>query len=822
MQEAESVAARSTTGLNPTEEDETADILRARLFEKIDDTKAQETIAAYSQLWNNNREVLPVDALSPELREQFARSFPLHPKLLEMLTEKTASLSTFQRTRGMLRLLARTVTYLWKEQPPDAFAIHTHHMDPAFEPIRTEINVKLDQKHYAPAVKSDVAAVKGDEPALAQRLDGQKYPDLPPVTSYVARTIFWHTLAYGDHARGISAEQLKLSVCSPAIEPAFIEQARVGFVQESTFLDDKPGAPLRFMVEPNLTMIIRKRMSEIEASEVRSVLRAWIEKLFSRPNGEFNTIPFPAGPYDVSDEVGDERPLLVVLNYETASVPPDLRQPPPAVEELFQFKGAEQKLRDLKNNLVFVAADERGIPNMRDLVRRRLALEDLKTPAHQKELAPYQLDKVREESETLRLRIAEAILQCYRHLFYPWSSPMPGTNLPIGHTIIELSGPGDTPGNGQSQVQRCLEDQKKLLSARDTPDSPSFVRDQTGLRGRGEMTTAQMRMEYRRAPKLSILLHNTPLLTCIRTGIEQGLFIYREGTQRWGPGDMMPAIHIDDNCFVHTMEDAKKKQLWPRAEPLGVRLAANPQTINKGASAELIVTITGGIAPWKIESTEPRLNTDETSDPVHSVRVTPDQSTTWSVEVTDSRGTHARTDAIVAVREKDGGVAPPLPPAAQKTPPPADLRAEGPLMQALTEIWEKGRKAKHTGISRLTIRMFDAANTWKVHQAVSTPGGYTVACEFNAELGGDGIDEYVVSFRGRVDKANAVKTFLDPQIRAAEDKDFKSVYTLDFAKPLSLTGEDAEKLAKDLTRFGAGEAFVEAIAVQAAQAGGAQ
>lgn len=107
MQEAESVAARSTTGLNPTEEDETADILRARLFETIDDAKAKETIAAYSQLWNNNREVLPVDALSPELREQFARSFPLHPKLLEMLTEKTASLSTFQRTRGMLRLLAR-------------------------------------------------------------------------------------------------------------------------------------------------------------------------------------------------------------------------------------------------------------------------------------------------------------------------------------------------------------------------------------------------------------------------------------------------------------------------------------------------------------------------------------------------------------------------------------------------------------------------------------------------------------------------------------------------------------------------------------------
>ncbi len=95
----------------------------------------------------------------------------------------------------------------------------------------------------------------------------------PPLTSYVARTIYWHTLAYGDSARGISAEQLKLSVCSPALEPAFIEQARMQFVTESIFLDDRPGAPLRFMVEPNLTMIIRKRMNEIDPGEVRTELR---------------------------------------------------------------------------------------------------------------------------------------------------------------------------------------------------------------------------------------------------------------------------------------------------------------------------------------------------------------------------------------------------------------------------------------------------------------------------------------------------------------------------------------------------------------------
>ena len=98
----------------------------------------------------------------------------------------------------------------------------THHMDPGFEAIRTEVNVKLGQDRYAPALKSDVASVAGEPPSLAQQLDVQKYPGMVPVTSYVARTIFWHTLAYGDSATGITAEQLKLSICSPVLEPSFI------------------------------------------------------------------------------------------------------------------------------------------------------------------------------------------------------------------------------------------------------------------------------------------------------------------------------------------------------------------------------------------------------------------------------------------------------------------------------------------------------------------------------------------------------------------------------------------------------------------------
>src|ERR1019366_1912366 len=101
-------------------------------------------------------------------------------------------------------------------------------------------------------------------------------------------------------------------------------------------------------------------------------------------------VPSPAGAYEVPDEIGDGRPLLVVMNHESTAVPSDLRQTPPDIAEIFEYKGNERKNRDLKNNLVFVAADERTIPNMCDLVRRRLALGLLLKPEHQRDLADYQ------------------------------------------------------------------------------------------------------------------------------------------------------------------------------------------------------------------------------------------------------------------------------------------------------------------------------------------------------------------------------------------------------------------------------------------------
>ena len=157
MAEAESVSARKATLLNPTEDDETVQVLRRRLFERIDDAAAEPVIEEYRAIWHSQRDALASEATKAETLTGFRDSYPLHPGVMETFTSKTATLANFQRVRGMLRILGQSVSRLWELKPADATAIHLHHIDPGYEPVRQEFVTRLGQSMYVPAIRSDIA-----------------------------------------------------------------------------------------------------------------------------------------------------------------------------------------------------------------------------------------------------------------------------------------------------------------------------------------------------------------------------------------------------------------------------------------------------------------------------------------------------------------------------------------------------------------------------------------------------------------------------------------------------------------------------------------
>ncbi len=748
MAEAESVSARKATLLNPTEEDETVQVLRRRLFDSIDEAAVAPVVEAYRELWAASGDSLAGDAGRSETAETFRASYPFHPEVLETLIGKTATLGNFQRVRGMLRLLARTIAHLWEERPADATAIHLHHVDPGREPIRQEIVTRLGQSAYAPAVSNDVAAGGSERRALAQQIDAEHHGGLPPYAAYVARTVFMHTLAFNDPLKGLSPERLRYSLLCPAMDIGFVEEARRKFVAESAYLDDRPGAPMRFLAEANLRQIVRREERNVDAGEARAELNDRIREIFD--GDAFDATSFPGGPFDVPDEVGDGRPKLVVLAYDGVTVGGSVERVPELVERIYGRKGSEgSALRVLRNNLVFAVADDARAGEMRRKARLRLALRELKKPERLVDLAEHQQAKLRELEARSEQELAIAIQQCYRHVFYPSRDRVGAGDVDLAHTAIDMHSASDRPGAGQRQIARALRDLKKLRLSEDEPDSPTYVRDRTPLR-KGQMTTLALRGEFRRDPALPMLMGQDIFIRGIRRGIENGDYVYRRGDLLFGPGDPPAVIEIDEQAVVMTMAYARNKAVWPR----------ETDVVEK-------------------ESGPGREELDEGDD---------------------GSGRRGRT--------QDGdGDRPSWTPSGS-----GSFSAEGVLREALVRLWEQARAAKAETVDALVIRMFEAGDGFRLLGAVGAVSGAekTVAMTGGYETRDGG--SFELEFRGPAPDAQPVREFLDPQLRDAEAANLEVTFELAFADGLSMKGDAAEKFTERLCKFASGAAYVSATA----------
>lgn len=751
MAELESVSARKATLLSPTTDDETVQVLRRRLFASVDAEKAGMIIDAYRSLWQAQRTQLP-DFGSSDLRiEQFRAGYPLHPELIDLLCEKTATLATFQRVRGMLRLLARTIARVWQQRPRDTYAIHTHHIDVSVQAIRQEIVTRLQLDAYLPAIKADVGAVAGDQPALAQRLDAEHYAGLPPCGSYVARAVLMHTLAFNDNLKGLHVDALRYALLAPGLDTGFIDDARTRFVRQSAYLDDRPNAPLRFLTEANLTQLLRAQENHVDAAGVRAELNDRIRTIFG--GSTFNLVAFPAGSYEVTDDAGDGRPWLVVPGYEAAEVSASDVQLPDLVRRIFLFRGSGSDFRLSRNNLVFLVVDTGRREDMRRKMIRRLALDAMRTPGSLRDLPEHQQQKVQEWFRRSEQELALAIQQAYRHVFYPSATRADGVDVDLAHSVIEVQAASDSPGAGQSQVVRALTDNRKLRLPQDEPDSPTYIRDRTPLR-KGEITTAALREEFRRNVRLPMLTGNDVFLRGIRNGIETGDFVYRCGELLCGRGDPWTDIRIDEQALVMTAARAEELRLWPRRPP-----EPPPQTRND----------TGG----------------------NGVLLPEEKS---------GGGTTTGGDRVEPVSPS------PSP------PPSGPLSVEGVLREALVQLWEQARARRFVLIRSLTLRLFDVVDAFRLVGLAGTVPRADRRVKLDGSYVTTAGSECQIEFGGSLEDVKPLRDFLEPQLRAAAERDVRVELALTFTDGLPLAGDAPEQLTGLLTRAGSGAAHVTATA----------
>jgi hypothetical protein len=759
------VSGRKATILNPTSDDETAAVLKRRLFERVD--VPQDTIDAYCQLWTQYRDRIDAGHQGAEARTALAASYPFHPDLLDTLTGKTATLADFQRVRGMLRILAKTVANVWAKRPKDAAMIHTHHVDLGEEGIRREFTTRLNQSQYDSAILNDIDG-KAGRAALAVSIDADRFGGLLPYASYVARTIFVHTMAYNNELRGLTPAHLRYSVLSPDADLSFVSDAEAAFIQGSAYLDDRPGAPLRFNAEANLTQIIAREERNVEADALRVEADSRIKDIFGG-NGSFESIPFPAGAFDVPDDIGEGKPRLAIVHHQALSIGNVVDEVPELIATIYQRKGQDGGgLRQLRNNLVFLVADDRHVPHLTATVSRHLALQELKRPDRLNELADHQKAQVIELARRSESDIAIAVQQCYRHLFYPSRTALGGGTISLDLATIDQHSASERPGSGQTQIVRQLSEINKLRTPEDQPDLPQFVRDRTPLKRNGQMTAADLRAEFRRDPSLPMHVGDDPFRKLVMKGINDGVFVYQREGLTAGKGDPVPSIVIDGSSIISTADYARDHGIFPRPpktpEPTG----------DTSGSA------TDGTGSFDTPAGAP------SSGGVVAEPGVPFGGQPGAGQTGDASGT--------------------------STASPRFFSGEGVLKDALATVFQRARAAKVEKVTTLALTPFEVGHFYMLLNVVESVPGATKKANATIEFETAAQSIVTMTIEGAVSDAKQTREYVEPQLRAATEKNVTASIQLEFADGLALSGDEPEKIIERLTKFGTSAAFVEVTA----------
>ena len=134
------------------------------------------------------------------------------------------------------------------------------------------------------------------------------------------------------------------------------------------------------------------------------------------------------------------------------------------------------------------------------------------------------------------------------------------------------------------------------------------------------------------------------------------------------------------------------------------------------------------------------------------------------------------------------------------------------MREALVRLWEQARGKSVEKLGHLHIRLFEAADAFRLLSVVGaiSEATKTVTIEGGYETQDGG--SFELNFSGPVADAQPVREFLEPQLRAAAATELRAAFALTFPDGLPLQGDAPEKLTERLCKFASGAAYVSATA----------
>ncbi len=484
FQQLQRVSGRVEKIYTPVQENEITQVIRCRLFSAVDKKAAAKEIAAFMD-YAGRESLLPAGVEASEYRQRFEASYPFLPDVVDVLYQRWGSFSTFQRTRGVLRLLALVVHGLKDRNLP---YIDLADFDLSNQEIRREL-LKHIGAEFDSVIAADITAPDAGSRKVSVSL-GKAYQGLR-LGERVTTATFMYSFS-GGVERGATLAEIKRNATTLENPSAVVAEAVEELKGRLFYIQNQTGKYF-FSNQANLNRLLLTRMENIQNPEITEVEAALLK-----------------------GRIKGDKLKVHIWREQTSDIPdtPDLKllvfseQDDARMRSFLEEKGSTPRVH--RNTIFFLVPMPNERTAFENLVRRHLAFAGLSADQTLK-LTPEQHKEIKDNLKRLDGDLSEGMRRLYRQLYLPART---------GWKEIDLGLPtvGDNKSLDQEVYDRLRMDGEILEKI-----APLVIKEKY-LKERDWVSTSQLYQASLKTPGETRAINQSAWDAGIAEGVRKGLF----------------------------------------------------------------------------------------------------------------------------------------------------------------------------------------------------------------------------------------------------------------------------------------------------------
>jgi len=427
------VVGRLESSWRPASAEEGFEIVRRRLFEPLVEPaqfKDRDVVArGFADLYRTQQAEFPPECRDADYEKRIKAAYPIHPEIFDRLYTDWSTLVKFQRTRGVLRLMAAVIHSLWEKGDKNPLILPAN-ISIDDSRVQFELTRYLPD-NWVPVIEKDV-----DGPnSLPLRLDGE-LPNLGKFAACrrVARSIYMGSAPTSAAAhRGIEDRRVKLGCVMPGETPAVFGDALRRLASAATYLY-QDGPRYWYSTQPTVTKLAEDRAEQLKRDPDKIVheLGGRLRKDLER-KGDFNRIhPLPQSGQDVPDDL-DARLVVLGVDHPYSKEPGCSAEI--AAKAILESRGNTPRL--YQNTLVFLAADKTRLQDLDEAARKYLAWESILNEKVVLNLDPQQVKQAETQKIAADGAVTARLPETYQWLLVPVQT---NPQVAIQWQVMRISG----------------------------------------------------------------------------------------------------------------------------------------------------------------------------------------------------------------------------------------------------------------------------------------------------------------------------------------------------------------------------------------------